>query len=244
MNKTLFLLAAVAASSAALAQEVGRVISSTPVLEQVAVPRNMCQVEQVSVQQPKSGAGALMGAIAGGAMGNAVGDGNGRALATAIGLFGGAIMGDRLEGSPASHTQNVQRCATQTFYENRVAGYNVVYEYAGKQHHVRLPQDPGPTISLNVTPVGAVTSYPAPMPPLIEEQVGYAQPVYSQPVYSQPMHVYTQRVIVNPPVTTISYGTHYYPRARPAYPAIVIGTGIGVSRHWDKKHRHHPGHRR
>jgi len=239
MNKTLFLLAAVAASSATQAQEVGRVISSTPVVEQVAVPRNVCNVEQVSMQQPKSGAGALMGAIAGGAMGNSVGDGNGRALATGIGLFGGAIMGDRIEGSPASHTQHVQRCATQTFFENRVAGYNVVYDYAGKQYTVRLPQDPGPTIRLNVSPVGAATSYQAPVNDVVDEQ-----PVYAQPIYSQPTYVHPQRVIVNPPVTTITYGTYYYPRARPVYPSIVIGTGFGVARYWDPQLRHHHGHRR
>ena len=68
------------------AQEVGRVISSTPVIQQVAVPRQVCSQQQVAVQPPKSGAGAAMGAIAGGAIGNSIGRGEGNALATAIGL--------------------------------------------------------------------------------------------------------------------------------------------------------------
>ena len=73
------------------AQELGRVISSTPVIQQVGVPRQVCSMQPVLTSAPKSGAGAVMGAIAGGAMGNAVGDGNGRALATMVGLVGGAI---------------------------------------------------------------------------------------------------------------------------------------------------------
>ena len=56
-----------------LAQDMGRVLSSTPVVQQVAVPRQVCSNEQISYQGPKSGAGAVLGAIAGGAVGNAVG---------------------------------------------------------------------------------------------------------------------------------------------------------------------------
>ena len=70
-----------------------------------------------------------------------------------LGLFGGAILGDKIEGAPAAQTQDVQRCTTQTFYENRTVAYNVVYEYAGKQYSVQMPSDPGPTIALQITPV-------------------------------------------------------------------------------------------
>ncbi|HEX5285381.1 MAG TPA: glycine zipper 2TM domain-containing protein, partial [Polaromonas sp.] len=75
-----------------------RVISSTPVVQQVAVPRQVCSNEAIITQAPKSGAGALMGALAGGAAGNAIGNGGGRAAATMIGLVGGALIGDRIEG--------------------------------------------------------------------------------------------------------------------------------------------------
>lgn len=153
MKQSLLLLAALAASASGMAQDVGRVISSTPVLEQVAVPRQVCSVQQVAVQQPKSGAGAVIGAIAGGAVGNAIGQGGGRAVATMVGLMGGAILGDRIEGTSAPQLQNVQRCTTQTTYENRVAAYNVVYDYAGKRYQVQMPHDPGRTIPLNVSPV-------------------------------------------------------------------------------------------
>jgi uncharacterized protein YcfJ len=137
----------------AQAQEVGQVISRTAVFQQVAVPRQTCTQTPVAVQNATSGAGALMGAIAGGAVGNQIGGGSGRALATMAGVMGGAILGDKIE-NPGSQLQNQTTCTTQTVYENRLTGYNVVYEFAGKQYNVQLPQDPGPTIQLQVTPVG------------------------------------------------------------------------------------------
>jgi len=94
-----------------------------------------------------------MGAIAGGAIGNAIGKGEGRAIATMIGVIGGAIAGDKVEGPQATQTQTQQTCTTQQGYENRLTGYNVVYEFAGKQYNVQLPRDPGPTIKLQITPV-------------------------------------------------------------------------------------------
>ena len=56
------------------------------------------------------------------------------------------------------------QCSTQTIYENRTVGYNVIYEYAGKQYSVQLPQDPGPTLALRVSiaPIPAPASGPQP----------------------------------------------------------------------------------
>ncbi len=150
------------------AQEVGRVISSTPVIQQVAVPRQVCTQSQVVSPGQKSGAGAAMGAIAGGAIGNSMGQGSGRAAATMLGLFGGAILGDKVEGAPAPEVRNVQNCTNQVFYENRTAGYNVVYEFAGKQYTVQMPSDPGPTVRLQITPmVPPPSATPVTMPPAV-----------------------------------------------------------------------------
>ncbi len=151
------------ASWQASAQETGRVISSTPVIQQVAVPRKVCTNIQVATQGQKSGAGALMGAIAGGTVGNNVGGGSGRTAATMLGVLGGAILGDKVEGAPAPEVRTVQNCTNQVFYENRTTGYHVVYEFAGKQYTVQMPTDPGPTVRLQITPVAAppVTPYPA-----------------------------------------------------------------------------------
>ena len=148
----------------AQAQEFGRVISTTPMIQQVAVPRQVCSNQQVVQQQPKSGAGAIMGAIAGGAVGNAMGKGSGNAATTALGIFGGAILGDKVEGNSAPEVRNVQTCNTQMFYENRTTGYNVVYEFNGKQYTVVMPSDPGPTVRLQVTPMAPIGPTPVATP--------------------------------------------------------------------------------
>lgn len=163
MKQQILVAALAVVCGTSFAQEVGRVLSSTPVIQQVAVPRQVCSTEQVAVTQPKSGAGAVIGAIAGGAIGSAAtrGHGPGQAAATVLGAVSGAVLGDRIEGTGETQLQNVQRCTTQTFFENRTVAYNVVYTYAGKQYSVQMPQDPGPTLQLQVTPVGtapAVTS--------------------------------------------------------------------------------------
>jgi uncharacterized protein YcfJ len=149
------------------AQEVGKVISSTPIIQQVAVPRQVCNNQQVVTEGQKSGAGAAMGAIAGGVIGNQIGKGSGNAIATMAGLFGGAILGDKVEGGGTPDVRNVQTCSQQMFYENRTMAYNVVYEFAGKQYTVQMPQDPGPTVRLQITPMvpAANTSYGNVPPP-------------------------------------------------------------------------------
>ena len=178
MKRILMLTAGALLCTLCAAQELGRVISSTPVMQQVTVPRQVCGNELVPVPSQKSGAGALLGGIAGGAVGNAVGQGGGRAAATLLGVFGGAILGDRIEGQGAPQSQLVQRCTTQTVVENRVTYYQVVYEYAGKQYAAQLPYDPGPQIRLQIAPADAVVP---PAPP-----VTTVQPLAPQVVYAQP----------------------------------------------------------
>lgn len=168
MKKPLLLIAALAASSLGFAQEVGRVISSTPVLQQVGVPRQICSTEQVQVRGQHAGSGAVLGAVAGGVIGNAIGDGSSRALTTVVGAVGGAILGDRIQGNASRQVQNVQRCSTQTFYENRAVAYNVVYSYAGKRYQTQMPYNPGPGLRLNVNRIGPVTR---------SHSVVYEQPV-------------------------------------------------------------------
>jgi uncharacterized protein YcfJ len=164
LNRYTLALGSILAFSLAQAQEVGRVISSTPMFQQVAVPRQVCANQQVVQQPQKSGAGAIMGMIAGGAVGNAMGKGSGNAATTALGIIGGAMLGDKVEGNPNPEVRNVQTCTTQTFYENRTTGYNVVYEFNGKQYTVIMPSDPGPTVRLQVTPMPMPPSMPVASP--------------------------------------------------------------------------------
>ena len=135
-------------------QERARVISSTPIVEQVAVPRDVCYDETVTRPGGRSGAGAIIGGIAGGAMGNAIGDGNGRALATVIGVVGGAMVGNHIEGPRPARTEVVRRCTTETQYQSRTVGYDVVYRYAGVNYQVQMPNDPGRFVRVNVQPAG------------------------------------------------------------------------------------------
>jgi uncharacterized protein YcfJ len=174
--------------------EMGRVISSVPVMQQVAVPRQVCHQEQVVTPGQKSGAGAVMGGIAGGAIGNQIGDGSGRAVATVIGLVGGAMLGNRLESGGAPQTQTVQRCHTQTVYETQAVGYQVTYEYAGRQYTVQMPQDPGPYVRLQVTPMPATSA------PVYGPQSGWTTPM------------------VGSGTTIIRQETHWVPAGPAAHP--------------------------
>jgi uncharacterized protein YcfJ len=140
-------------SLSAQAQVYGTVISSTAIQKQTPVTKQVCTEQQVVVPQQKSGAGTIMGGIAGGTIGNAIGKGDGNALATVLGVVGGAMLGDKIEGEKPPRTQIVQNCTNQTVYETRITGYQVVYEYAGKRYTVEMPRDPGPTVTLQVTPV-------------------------------------------------------------------------------------------
>jgi uncharacterized protein YcfJ len=200
------------AQSAPPGPEYARVVSSTAIQTAVNVPKEVCGTEQVVTPGKTSGAGVAMGAIAGGALGNAIGKGSGRDVATMIGIVGGAVLGDRIEGPSAPQAHTAQRCITQNTTEYRTTGYNVVYEYAGKQYSVQLPQDPGQWLKVQISP--AVQSAPASQhAPL--GLISSAQP--AQIVRS-----------------TVVYPTVIQPVPLPVVMPVV---GYGYSRHGG--HRHH-----
>lgn len=223
-----------AGATAAQAQEVGRVISSTPVIQQVAVPRQVCTSQPAVVQQQPgtSGGGAVIGAVVGGLAGNQIGGGSGRAAATALGVLGGALLGNSIEGNQAqaAQVQNVQQCTTQTFYENRTTGYNVRYEFNGKEYNVQLPYDPGPTIRLQVTPVGS--GEPAP-----DSATGREGTVAGTIVgAAAPLMATTAPVVIPPTAVYPIYPAYAY---RPYYaypPAFSFSLGY-VGGHG--RHHHH-----
>jgi uncharacterized protein YcfJ len=225
-KSVLFSAMGVLAATATLAhaQEVGRVLSSTPVIQQVAVPRQVCSNQPVAVQQPNSGAGAVVGGIAGGVIGNQIGGGSGRAAATALGLIGGALLGNRVESNTNQpQVENVAQCSTQTFYENRTMGYSVRYEYAGKEYQVQMPYDPGPTIKLQVTPVSA--SQPAPDVAAASAE----QPV--QPGTVQPAVVAGAQTVNVAPAYPAYAAYPAYPVYAPApaywWPPVSLSLGFG-----------------
>ena len=56
------------------------------------------EVLQGRSQGQTSGAGAVLGAVVGGFLGNQIGKGSGRAAATGVGILGGAVAGNAIEG--------------------------------------------------------------------------------------------------------------------------------------------------
>lgn len=234
-------------STGANAQDIlARVISSTAVTQQVAVPRQYCNTAPVVTQSEPSGAGALMGALAGGAAGNAIGDGGGRALATMIGIVGGAMVGNNIEG-PRQQVQNVQQCSTQTSFENRISHYDVVYEYADKRYSTQMQNDPGQYVRLQVNPVGALPPAGHSAPPQSQYQQPVPQyqqlPQYQQyQQYQQAAPVYVQpRVYVQPPMYVQPVGPLFHPSYYPApryYAPTPIGMSINLGYSRGGGHRH------
>ncbi|MGQ0385319.1 MAG: glycine zipper 2TM domain-containing protein [Gammaproteobacteria bacterium] len=107
--------------------------------------------------------GTLMGALIGGALGNQVGDGRGRQVARAAGaIIGGAIghnvSRERRRQRYGDEQYVYERCETRyrDSYEERIDGYEVTYEYAGRRYQTEMPYDPGERIRIrvDVTPTG------------------------------------------------------------------------------------------
>lgn len=213
MKKIIVFTAIAAVASLANAQEQGRVLSATPIIQQVALPQQVCGNETVYNGNRTTGAGAVLGAVAGGAAGNAIGKGSGRAAATALGIVGGAVLGNQIEGGQPQY-QTVQRCTTETHYENRTVGYDVVYEYAGRQYTTRTQTDPGRWIpvNVNVQPAQGYSTQPDPYAGQgVYSQPGVVTSTYPvQPVYQAPTYV-------TPPVTVIEYDSRPYYHHRNPY---------------------------
>lgn len=116
-----------------------------------------------------TGGGAILGAIAGGVLGNSVGDGDGRKAATVIGAVLGGTIGNNIERNgryrndpyrqqASGYPQQVQRCRTVTSQvrDERVVGYRVGYEYAGRRYETMTDYHPGSEIRVrvDVSPAG------------------------------------------------------------------------------------------
>lgn len=190
-NKILALaLASTAAvSTAALAESFGdraRVVSVRPVMERIPVSREECWndrqrgYEERRVTRTDTGAaigpGTILGAIVGGVAGHQVGRGRGNDVATGAGAVAGALLGNSFDrdnsGPPERVTEvervpverNVQRCRTVDEVREATVGYDVRYEYNGRQFATRTPNDPGRFIHVRVD-VAPVAEAPAPIAP-------------------------------------------------------------------------------
>lgn len=108
--------------------------------------------------------GTLVGSVIGVAVGNQIGHGRGKDVSRAAGaLIGGAIghnvSRDRQRQLYGSDRRVYERCDVRyrDSWEERVDGYEVTYEYAGREYVTRMPYDPGDRlrVRVDVSPTGA-----------------------------------------------------------------------------------------
>ena len=138
-------------------EDYGRVTRVTPQVEQVNRPRQECRTDYVQVQQQpeRSVGGSVVGGIAGALLGSTVGSGNGRTAATAAGAIAGAVVGDRVQNQNAQpggvQEQAVKQCRTVDHWESRTSGYQVEYDYRGRNYTSVMNYDPGQRIRLRVS---------------------------------------------------------------------------------------------
>lgn len=115
------------------------VTHSVPIYSTVTrmIPHEVCQDQQVAVQQQSGGnnvAAGIIGGVIGGVLGHQIGGGSGKVAAT----IGGAALGTMAGQNAASDTQTtyqtVRRCFTQ--YESQketiITGYTNYAKYRGK----------------------------------------------------------------------------------------------------------------
>lgn len=185
------------AASAQTYGDTARVIAATPIYDQVQLPRRECRLEPATVYEERRmvrpeevrarnegiGPGAILGAIVGGVIGHQFGNSTGgRDHGTAAGAVIGGLVGNSIENDRESGyrragrevvvertpvTREVERCETATETSERIVGYEVRYEYNGREFRTQMPYDPGPEMAVNVEvrPPAARESIPRPRNP-------------------------------------------------------------------------------
>lgn len=126
------------------------VLDVEPVVEVIKTPREVCKDVTVTRQRPVRDqhqiAGTVIGAVAGGLLGNQVGGGNGKKVATVAGAAAGGYAGNKVQENMqagSTYTTTETRCDTHTETSEKVIGYKVKYDLAGKVGTVRMEHDPG-----------------------------------------------------------------------------------------------------
>jgi len=169
------------------------VVSSVPVYQTVNEPQQQCWTESVtSYEERRTPGGAILGGLTGGLIGNTIGRGNGRAASTAVGAVIGALVGDHLanrDNSAVAVTRPIQRCQTVESYRQVLAGYQVTYNYNGRNTTVVLPYDPGPSVPIEVGVTGSAAPLAYAGPPVA--RIAYEQrraPIWEEKPYKRPRH--------------------------------------------------------
>ncbi|MCL1530177.1 glycine zipper 2TM domain-containing protein [Xanthomonas nasturtii] len=96
---------------------------------------------------------SVIGGIAGAVLGSQIGGGNGRLVGTAVGTMAGVAAGRSIyEANNRNYQGNVRVCEPVSYRRerDRVEGYDVTYEYAGRTYHTRSDYNPGDRIRVRV----------------------------------------------------------------------------------------------
>lgn len=112
------------------------------------VARQVCRPVGYEKPAEHSTMGAVLGGLGGALVGSRFGGGRGRDATTVAGAIGGAVVGDRI--GAANSTQPATREQCETVYEpGKPAGYQVTYEYEGRQSSILLDHDPGTSVRVH-----------------------------------------------------------------------------------------------
>ena len=76
-------------------------------------------------------------------------------MATAAGAIAGAVVGDRVGNADVPNSggvqeQQVKQCRTVDHWESRTSGYEVTYDYRGRNYTSNMSYDPGERVRLRV----------------------------------------------------------------------------------------------
>ncbi len=129
--------------------DTAQVISSTPIIERVSDARQEC-TPAPAPQRSGGIVAPIIGGVVGGLLGHQVGQGSGQTAATIVGATGGAVAGSVI-GDRAGTQSPSQNCRTIESSRDVVNGYDVVYRYNGRDVNVKLPYNPGNTITVGVS---------------------------------------------------------------------------------------------
>ena len=144
-----FLLISALLPTAVMAQSIhftATVVRTVPIHQIVTETVQQCVTETVTPTEKGSG-GAIVGAIVGGVVGNQIGGGSGRDIATGVGVITGAVVGDTMQNAPRTQ----QRCTPMQNSRSVIVGYDVTWEYLGRQMTQRMDRDPGQYVTVTVT---------------------------------------------------------------------------------------------
>ena len=126
---------------------------------QVTTPQEVCWEEPVhhaGYRGRESHTPKILGGIVGGVVGNQFGSGRGKAVMTVAGALLGASIGRDVAHRRArhgpTHISMERRCKIEqvTHEEERIDGYEVTYEYGGREFSTHTPVNPGDTIRVRV----------------------------------------------------------------------------------------------